>query len=188
MNIRDKEKIFENSCQKLLQKEVLESSKNIDSEIERQIKNEIQEYQEKEELTYNKKIEKLEKDFNKQIYNYEMECKKEILNTKKELQKDIRRQVENILKDFSNTVDYEEFLMLKISETIRKLPNCQNSNLYLTEKDLKKFGERIKIKYNITIKTIEELYIGGCILEDNVIGMYIDNTILNSINEQFENN
>lgn len=188
MNIKEKEKIFEESCQRLLQKEVSELNKTIDLEIEKQIKDELQEYQKKEEVMYNKKIDKLEKDYNKQIYNYEMESRKEVLNTKKEIQKDIKKQVQNLLKDFSKTTEYEEFLFSRIDESIRQLPNLQNANLYLTNEDFMKFGNKIKSKYNIKLDIIDDKYIGGCILEDSIAGLYIDNTIQNSINEKLDNN
>jgi len=179
MNIQEKEKIFEKSIRKLMKKDVEELEKSINSEVETQIKSELQKYEEKEEFAYNKKLEKLEKDYNKQIYNLEIEHKKEILNYKKEIQNNLRTEIENSLKNFVNTKEYEDFLMNRIDEVLKKVTDTENVILGLTEVDFQKY----KIKYNINVKIIDDKYIGGCTLEDNINGIYIDNTILNSINE-----
>lgn len=184
MDIKEKVKIFESSCQRLLRKEVSELNKTIDAEIEKQIKDELQEYQEREEFAYNKKIENLEKEYNKQIYSLEMDSKKEILNQKKIIQKDLKNEIIQLLKDFTKTQEYKSFLMSRIEETIQKLDNPTGSVLSLVPLDNEKYGDEIRSKYNVNIQIIDDKYIGGCILEDKVAGVYIDNTIQNSINEK----
>ena len=72
MEIHEKIEIFQKSCDQLLRQEVTKRNQMLDAEIEQQIKNELQEYEEKEEFTYQKKIDKLEKYFNKQIYYSEI--------------------------------------------------------------------------------------------------------------------
>ena len=188
MDIHEKVKVFEASCKKLLMSDVAELNKNINQEIEKQITDELQEYQQKEELAYNKKLEKLEKDYNKQIYSLEMDSKREILNQKKLIEKELKSEVKQILKDFTNTPEYEEFLFHKIDEVLQKVQNKENSILSIVNKDIPYFADKIKEKYNISVKNIDDKYIGGCILEDVVQGIYIDNTIENSICENLINN
>lgn len=188
MDIKEKMNIFEASCKELLRRDVMELNKNIDFEIEKQIKDELHEYQEKEELAYQKKLEKLEKEYNKQIYSLEMESKKEVLNQKKQIQKDLKKEVIQILKDFTKTLEYKSFLMNRIEETLQKLEDTNHSILRILKVDDEKYGDEIRQKYKLDIEIIEDKYIGGCILEDKVQGLYIDHTILNSINEKMENN
>lgn len=56
----------------------------------------------------------------------------------------------------------------------------------LTSKDIEKYGVSIKEVYNISLKEIPIKYIGGCILENKIQGIFIDNTLLNSVNERLE--
>ena len=184
MDIKQKVSIFAESCEKLLQKEVNQLNKNINTEIERQIKDELKDYQEKEESAYHKKIEKLEKEFNKQIYSLEMDSKREILEEKKILQKELKKEVISILKDFTKKSDYKIFLMRKIDEAVQKLKNTNTAILRIVDFDNQKYGDEICEKYKIKIEIMDEHYIGGCILEDKVAGIYIDNTIQNSIEEK----
>lgn len=188
MNDQEKIKVFEESCQKLLNREVAELNKKIDTEIEQQLKDEIQEYQEKEELAYQKKLEKLEKDYNKQIYSLEMETKKEVLNQKKLIHKDLNKEVIHLLKDFTKTSEYEDFFMKKVEESIQKLENTEHAILGIVKQDEERYGKQIRKKYQIEVKIIEDKYIGGCILEDEMAGLAIDNTIQNSIDEKLQNN
>lgn len=187
MNIEEKVKVFEESCQRLLQREITSLNKNIDFEIEKQIKDELEEYEKKEEIVYHKNLEKLEKDYNKQIYSLQMETKKEVLNVKKKLQKELRTEVEVCLKNFTNTPEYEKFLFNRIEETLQKIEYTENCNLGITNQDYQKYASQIQEKYSFTLFMIDEKYIGGCILEDKQAGIYMDNTIQNSIDEKFEN-
>lgn len=186
MKTEEKIKHFEESCQKMLNREVTELNKQIDSEIQKQMKNELEEYQEKEELAYQKKLENLQKDYNKQLYCLEMESKKEVLNQKKAIQKDLEKEVVNLLRNFTKTPEYETFLYTKIEQTIQKLENRNTAMLGLLAFDNQKYGEKIRQKYQMEIKIIEDSYIGGCILEDKTVGIYIDNTLAGSIQESVE--
>lgn len=188
MNNQEKMKIFQESCQRLLNREVAELSKKIDTEIEQQIKDELQEYQEKEEFAYQKKLEKLEKDYNKQIYSLEMESKKDVLNQKKLIHKDLNKEVIQILKDFTKAPEYESFLMKRIEESIQKLENTNHAILGIVKQDEERYGNKIREKYQIEIKIIDDKFIGGCILEDEMAGLAIDDTIQNSIDEKLQNN
>lgn len=187
MNIQEKIEVFQTSCKNLLQKEASGLNKAIDSEIEKQMKDELQEYQKKEEFVYSKKLEKMKKEYNKQMYSLEMENKKEILNQKKQIQKDLKKEVSQALKDFTKTPEYKAFLLSRIEEVIEKLENTENSVLRLLQEDYEKYGDEISQKYHVKIETIEDKYIGGCILEDKVQGIYLDHTIQNSMDEKFGN-
>lgn len=185
MDIQEKINIFQTSCQNLLKQDVTQINRNIDSEIEKQIKDELREYQEKEEFAYKKKIEKLEKDYNKQMYTLELEAKKEEINEKKNIQKDLRKEIINILEDFTKTSEYEKFFMSRVEEIVQKA-NTSNGILRIVEYDYERFYAQILANYQLQLEIIEDKYIGGCILEDKKQGIYIDNTILESINEKLD--
>lgn len=56
----------------------------------------------------------------------------------------------------------------------------------LTKKDIEKYANILMQKYNVTIKEIEAKYIGGCILENANQGIFVDNTLLNFIEEKMK--
>ena len=51
---------------------------------------------------------------------------------------------------------------------------------------MNKYENFLKQKYDVQIKVINDKYIGGCILENENQGIFIDNTLLNSINENID--
>ena len=54
-----------------------------------------------------------------------------------------------------------------------------------TKDCIKKRLEELKaLAPNLKVKVIDDKYIGGCILENELENVYIDNTILNSVNEK----
>lgn len=186
MNIVEKEKVFEDSLQKLLQREMTELEKKINLEIESQIKDELEEYQTKEELVYHKKMEKLEKEYHKQINQLEMENKKEILEEKKNIHKNLKKEIEKIFVDFVQNSEYEAFLMARIEQVLSKIPDSEGAILGITKQDYEKYQHQIQERFQVQVNVIENQYIGGCVLEDKQAGMYIDNTIQNSIHERLE--
>ena len=155
-------------------------------DIEKQIHDELSEYEQKEESIYKKKIEKMEKDYNKQTFALELENKKAILDQKKLIRKNLKKEVEEILKQFTTKKEYKAFLISKIEEALKIIHNSNQIVLSLVETDFKKYGNEIRSKYNFDIKSISMEYIGGCILEDKSNGVYIDNTMLNSVNEKID--
>ena len=186
MDIQQKIKIFENSCKKMLGKESAELNLAIDMDIQQQIKDEIEEYEKKEEFAYNKKIEKLEKDYNKEMYLLETDSKKEILKQKKLVQKDLLNEMITLLIDFTKSSEYTEFLKKRIEEVLSKINEPEQASLYLVSTDYDKYGKIISEQYKVQVQKADEKYIGGCILEDQKQGIYIDNTLYSSLEENLE--
>lgn len=52
--------------------------------------------------------------------------------------------------------------------------------------DLEKYQPIIIEKYNVRFKQIDIKYIGGCIIENEKQGVFIDNTLLNKIEEKLK--
>ena len=66
------------------------------------------------------------------------------------------------------------------------IKDTQGTFIGLTANDIERYGASIEKAYNISLKEIPMKYIGGCILENKIKGIYIDNTLLNSVNERLE--
>ena len=56
----------------------------------------------------------------------------------------------------------------------------------MIKKDIERYGKKVEEKMSIVIKELPEKYIGGCTIENKNEGIFIDNTLLNSINERLE--
>lgn len=69
---------------------------------------------------------------------------------------------------------------------LKKIENKEDTSIGITKFDIEKYKSIIISKYNIEIKEIEDKYIGGCILENIKQGIFIDNTLLNKIDEKLE--
>ena len=56
----------------------------------------------------------------------------------------------------------------------------------MTQKDIYKYADEIRTIYSPKIVEMPDDYIGGCIIANEQQGIFIDNTILNLLNEKME--
>ena len=71
MDINEKLQQFSQSLQDTSNKEYKQIEKEVDDEIKAGIEEEVQEYEEKKRINYEKTVQRIEKDFNKKVFNYE---------------------------------------------------------------------------------------------------------------------
>ena len=93
----------------------------------------------------------------------------------------------NELEKFTNSNEYENYLINNIDITLKNIQNHENATIFITEKDYKKYGEFIKNKYNLNIETMDNDHIGGIIIVDKFSKISIDNTMKNAIEEKIKN-
>lgn len=184
MNIDDKIKKFEQSCEKLAQVDVEKLNIKINSEIDEQIDSELEEYIKKQEIMYNKQCEKVVKEYNKSLFEYEVECKKNVLNVKNIIRRELKSEIENRLKIFTNRQEYIEYLIKNINETLKCLDNDSSSIIYVTKKDKEKYIDILN-KYNLEIEQLDNDFIGGCKVKNDKLGIVIDNTLKSNLEEKF---
>lgn len=176
MNIDEKLKRFEESCEKLALCDAERLDNKLNSEIEEQINLELEEYVKKQEFSYKKQCEKIVKEYNKFLFDYEIECKKNILNVKSIIRKNLIDEVEEALYRFVDQKEYIEFLAKSITEVLEVVNNDINSVIYITNKDY--IANKLALqKYNFEFRFIDNYYIGGCKLENRKLGITIDNTL-----------
>lgn len=182
MNLEKKLKEFEESCLRMASKETEVLKEEIGKELEEQMKAELKEYTDRKEWNFNKTIEKLEKDYMKEIFYFQTECKKDILNAKEDMDKDLKQNVVRLLEEYTLDDDYKNYLFNCIDNTLSSSKGSSNVSVGITSRDFEKYGDEIKSTKNIEINEINNCYIGGCILKSDEI--YIDNTLLNSLEEK----
>lgn len=183
MNINTKLKNFKQNIEDIADKDYKEIDTQVEEEISTLVQQEVSEYEQKKQITYEKYIQKIEKEFNKKIYNYEIKCKKEIIEEEKNIRKAIKEECLQILKDYTEKDEYKSFILNNIKEAIPKIQEKNEIDIYLTKRDILKYGEEIAKIDNFNIAEMPDSNIGGCIVADENQGIFIDNTLLNILNE-----
>lgn len=183
MDIDEKIKKFEQSCEKLAQIDAQKLNEKLNREIEEQIESDLDEYVKKQEVSYNKQCEKVVKEYNKSLFDYELECKKNIQNVKKIINRELKEEVERRIIDFTNKDEYYmQYLMRSIDSVLKIVENNAGSIIYVTKRDSERYRELLE-KYNITINYLDDFYIGGCKLINTDRGVIVDNTLKSNIED-----
>lgn len=116
MDIDKKLQEFKQSLDESATRDYNQIEQNVEEEIKSGIEQELLEYEAKKNANYEKNAQKIEKDFNKKLFNYEMQCKKEIIDEEKRLKNEIKKESITILKKFTQSPDYQSFLINCIKE------------------------------------------------------------------------
>ena len=183
MNLEEKLIDFKNSVEEMSNKDYLQIKQEVEDEISNSIIQEIAKYEKKKELNYNKNAQTIEKECNKKIYNFEIECKKKIIEEEKKIKKEIKEKCIDKLKEFVNQDQYKIFLKNNIQKSFEKLENKNSIEIYLTQNDISKFGDEIRTTFGSRIIEMPDDNIGGCIVANELQGIFIDNTLMNTLNE-----
>ena len=69
---------------------------------------------------------------------------------------------------------------------LTKIDDKTDTYIGLTKSDIERYSEFLISKYSLKLKEIDSKYIGGCILENELQGIVIDNTLLNKIDEKLK--
>ena len=69
---------------------------------------------------------------------------------------------------------------------MEKVETNKNTYIGLTKKDMDTYGELVYKNFSVELREISEKYIGGCIIESDEQGIFIDNTLLNSVDERLK--
>lgn len=185
MDIDEKIKKFEQSCEKLAQIDAQRLNEKLNREIEEQIESDLDEYIKKQEVSYNKQCEKVVKEHNKSLFDYELECKKNIQNVKKIINRELKEEVERRIIDFSNKEEpYIQYLIRSIESALNVVENHNSSVIYVTKRDYERYRELL-MKFGVEINCLEDSYIGGCKIVNADSGIIVDNTLKSNIEEAF---
>lgn len=183
MNIDDKIKKFEQSCEKLAQMDAEKLNEKINNEIEEQIETELEEYIKKQEIAYKKQCEKVVKEYNKSLFEYEVECKKSIQNVKDIINRELKDEIVKRLQVFTDRQEYVQYLLKNINDALKVVDNDSTSVIYVTKKDSEKYFEVLN-KYNFQIGQLDDCFIGGCKVKSDKLGVVVDNTLKSNLDEK----
>ena len=183
MNIEEKLIDFQNSVEALSNKDYSEIKKKVEKEINDSIEQEIEKYEKKKQVSFDKNAQNMEKECNKKIYNFEIECKKKIIQEEKKIRERIKEQCIYKLTEFVNNDYYKEYLNASIRNAFDKSEDKTTIDIYITKKDIERYGNEIRITFNSNVIEMPDSYIGGCIIANESKGVFIDNTLWNKLNE-----
>ncbi len=184
-NIDKKIEKIEKSCYEIAKKELKELEEENNINISKKKSLMLEEYKDELSIKYNDDISQIERDYNKSIFDYEMLEKVKLKVYKEEKIYSIYSKVLEQLKNYVFSLDYEKFLLHNISNLLSKY-KAEDCIIYLTENDFNKFGKKIQEKFNCRIEKIENEYIGGCIIVNELEKISIDNTLKTNIQDEIK--
>lgn len=178
LEIENKLKKFQEVCLDMSNKDKQKLEDTLNKKAESKIQKEIDLYSKKLNSKLEREKIKLEKDFHKKNIDLQLKAKKQLLSEKERENQKLFHDCINSLKSYVNTNEYTNLLHQILENSLNYLDNTDNLTIYVTNRDVNK----IDFSNYGKVKTLEDNYIGGLILENN--DMIIDNTFLTSLKEK----
>ena len=160
-------------------------SDQINQEIEKNIYEEVLEYEKEKSREHTKKMERLEQKHNSDIFQTENNARYEVLKKENELQEKFYNKITSRIKEFVDGKEYSEFLNKNIKQTITNLniEDGDNVLIKITKKDWDRFAKELKAMFDINFETIDDSNFGGSIGINSDKQILIDNTLKTQIAE-----
>ena len=178
LEIENKLKKFQEVCLDMSNKDKQKLEDTLNKKAESKIQKETDLYSKKLNSKLEREKIKLEKDFHKKNIDLQLKAKKQLLSEKERENQKLFHDCINSLKSYVNTNEYTNLLHQILENSLNYLDNTDNLTIYVTNRDVNK----IDFSNYGKVKTLEDNYIGGLILENN--DMIIDNTFLTSLKEK----
>lgn len=178
LEIESKLKKFQEVCLDMSNKDKQKLEDTLNKKAESKIQKEIDLYSKKLNSKLEREKIKLEKDFHKKNIDLQLKAKKQLLSEKERENQKLFHDCINSLKNYVNTNEYTNLLHQILENSLNYLDTTDNLTIYVTNRDVNK----IDFSNYGKVKTLEDNYIGGLILENN--DMIIDNTFLTSLKEK----
>lgn len=147
----------------------------------------VTEYELEVQKKYENEINKLNRDYNKNIFNYDMESRRKLTKFKDTLILYVHKKLIEKFIQFSDTEEYRDFLRNNIRQVLSKVSSNGDCTVYVTNRDMERFGNDLRNEFNVELQTIEDSNIGGCMLINDSEKVSIDNTLKNNISERMRN-
>lgn len=184
-SIQEKIDIFRSNCYEMAVNDANELSASIEEKINKNIKDEIEVYEQEASIKCEKKTRKLEQKYNCQIFDEQNIARHAIIDAENAIKDDLRETVTHRIKEFVDSEEYKDFLINNIKTSLRKLKINEGNiiRIGVTINDFTKYKAEIEEKFNAKVEEISNKNIGGsiCVNEDKNIS--INNTLKTLIEE-----
>lgn len=186
MDIAEKMDKFKEDCLMQAKKEAEELEKEIIEQVENQVKDEMEPYNIRQEIKFNRAMKKIEKDYFASLYALESEKKQKIIKKQEELKEDFRLNLKEKIINFTKSQEYKDYLLDSIKKAVQNITENENEIiLYITENDINLYGAIVKKEYpNVQIESIDNTFLGGCRCFNKSKKIFMDNTLSLAIEEQ----
>lgn len=181
---KDKLKAFENA--------ILQETDQKISELEEEVREyEKREIEKAKNDDYNRmfnymqeRVQEIKHKYRQDITKYELQTKRCVFMYRNELSQKIFDEVLEKLVEFSKTEKYLDFLISKVSESLKVFP-CDTAKILLTKKDIE-LGEKIREKIPAITEVLADKknQMGGFTLVNEEAGLLIDQTFKTLIEDE----
>ena len=157
--------------------------KEIEDKNKELLESKQQEIASKCTLLEEKMTKKTEEESQKILSKAKMNAKNRVLHVKRELMDTFIQEIISTLIDFKEEEGYRLYLK-RIMDESSDLLSTGEIRLFLTERDIKQYGNEIELKHNqVEILQMSDENIGGMIIEFVSTSERIDFTIKRKVNE-----
>lgn len=131
-----------------------------------------------------KNIHETEKDVNEKILHTELEAKKKLIVKREEIIEDVMTAARERLKEFTQSADYEKWLLDKIEKAIFELGEGAKT-VYISADDVKLKSKIEKLADNVTVEAAAERgFIGGVKVTNTDRRVAVDYSMGEMLSEQ----
>lgn len=178
---------IESNCINLAKEENAVLKKENNDIKEKMLSEKIESYNKELEKKLINEFNKMARDFNKNVFEYNMESRRKVTQFKNTLQVNIHKLLIERFIAYADEDEYFDYLQMSIEQVMAKVEKNENCTIYITNKDASRFKETIENKYGVSVESIDDTNIGGCMLLNKVEKVSIDNTLKNNISERIKN-
>ena len=178
---------IEKNCYEIAKKQLKEMQENNNKAIAEGVETKLNEYKNHLASKFEDESKRLKRDFNREVYEFEMSTKARINSFKKQMKDNMFSRVEEKINAFVDSDEYKGYLFSNIKASFEKHSLDSNEvTIYVTEKDIGRFGEEIKETFKTNVETIPNENIGGSVVIDRNKKISIDNTIRTNVIDKIE--
>lgn len=184
-SIQEKIDTFRLNCYEMAVNDANELSASIEEKINKNIKDEIEVYEQEASKKCEKKSRRLEQNYNSQIFDEQNMARHAVIDAENAIKEDLRTTVTHKIKEFVNSEAYKNFLINNINKSLTKLKINGGDiiKIGITTDDFSKYKAEIEEKFNAQAEEISNKNIGGSICVNESKNISVNNTLKTLIEE-----
>jgi len=165
--------LMKEELESLTQKEEATILENMKETKEKAIANIQLEVEKEIASIYQKKVVEINNQVSGMLYQNNESRKKELIITRETYTKEIFEEAKQQLRLFAATKEYQTWMEEKFKETIQNY-QFEKAIVYLSKKDKAVLSE---FSFDLEIEVVDNISIGGFIIEDTNLGIRIDESL-----------
>lgn len=187
--IEDKIKLFSKIIYDEIQQQYSREFENFEKEKVKRLEVENRSINEKKAAVIRETVKRANLSASEIVSREKLNSQQQILALKESLIRELFEILINKMNNFVESQEYDTVLFKQVEEIFNTLDSGEYV-LYLTERDVQKYGEKLLQmawglkKFSIWLQTADKGIIGGVILEEKNKRFRIDNTLFTKLQQQ----